>query len=561
MSPTRFPKMNKEPVAPPMPERPVAAPVKHIAVSFKRKSDLNSGKTNVTKVFPETDLVFTNRDEINEFYQKHFSKCGDSITDVKLEISARPFTPGTPHPKVFPFTAALSPDMHPKIKKADTWYFGAIYSSKPEAEIIELQRIVAGLRRDLERERDINAHAEEDILKIAKSKAKKMAEKIAQTKVEELFQSYKLNFDAKFESLEKDLMSKSQVQKTEVTNTSVAPVATTTSDTCSMSFKLSNPSVYPLTDGSGLARIVGRLPTHVGAMLLALDKLPSIRNVNGTVVTVTNTGSGLELTAHIKFSQWSNEWLCSWGEDVKVANKPSLITTLSEVNPDPKNVSSTPSYTPTLSVPLASRLSKTSPTSPPRSYPRPAIGCFKDIPPGLSGAQEEIPWVVKVDTPAAADPHPVSEHDTFVCDYCMDPIAESRFHCQSCVDFDVCGECYPSRAKSHAQKHGFVQFDARTGTVMQFDVSSVEVDETDVSTSSVRFPVLDSVSSSGTVAATEPVVVVSRSERSGRSGRSSRSHSQSSFTDVTVDDLLSDIGSYEHVTSDVPDYSDFEEHF
>ncbi|VBB87807.1 YALIH222S04e10528g1_1 [Yarrowia lipolytica] len=622
MSPTRFPKMNKEPAAPPVPTRPtaVAAPVKHIAVTFEHSSRMVYGNCKPTpnvKVFPESELCFTRRQDIDEFYQKYFAdKSFSSIKNQKLEVSTSPHHLGY-QKDTLPFTAILSTDLHPRMKNAQAWFIMAssdLDKSTSTVEIQEVQRMIAGLRRDLENEKIANAA----LIKEVKSRAARKAEKIASAKVEELTKTHieelektlMASVNLQLDKLSEDRKSSKTSQKTTQCDSSTSP----SSSSCSMSFKLADVGVYPLTDGSGQARIVGKLPAHVGAMLLALDKLPEIRNINGTVAAVKNTGSCLELMAQIKFSQWSNEWLCSWGDNVKVAPKfavessvskcpqPSLITTLSEANPtetsqcrvplsrsiSSNSTSSTKSttYTPTCAVPLASRLSKTSPTNPPRAFPvpvsaplcqvplsrpsvvSPRIGCFKEVPPGLSGAQEEIPWTIKVDTPSAKpDPHPVSESDAFVCDYCLEPISEARFHCQSCVDFDVCSSCYPSRAKSHAQKHGFVQLDVKTGIPIDTETSASS-SSGDISTSSVRFPVLNSVSSSTTVGVntTEERHAASdyssrSSARSGHSGLSSRSQSQSSFADVTVDDLLSDIGSYEHVTSDYPDYSDFEEHF
>ncbi|KAG5358056.1 hypothetical protein CJU89_4552 [Yarrowia sp. B02] len=576
--------MSKDPVPPPVPSRPLDLQVKFIAVTFHQSSSYDR-KAPVTKVFAESQLRFNTRDDIDRFYRMHFAvPNAGGIESYKVEVSDAAIQQGYHSANLLPFTAMLAGDLHPRLKNATAWsILASSTAGRPNEtlspEALDMQRLIIGLRRDLEQEKLARA----ELLKQAKAKAARKAEKTAQAAVEDLAKSYKANFDAQFSALEKSL------RETLVKAEKPQELVVSSAATCSMSFKLADVGVYPLTDGSGLARVVGKLPAHVGAMLLALDKLPEIRNVNGTVASVSNSGLCLELVAQIKFSQWSNEWLCSWGDDVKVAPKFAIETksetptcrvplsrsnSSSEPSVEPKPATPKPTYTPTCAVPLAGRLSKSSPTNPPRAFPAPVsaplckvplsrastasprVGCFKDVPPGLSGAQEEIPWTVKVDTPAAKPlPHPVSDGDAFVCDYCLESINDARFHCESCVDFDVCASCYPSRAKSHAQKHGFVQLDVKTGT----PIDSASSSSGDISTSSVRFPILNSVSSSTTVGAKPEERA--RSEQAAQSGHSSRSQSQSSFADVNVDDLLSDIGSYEHVSSDYPDYSDFEEHF
>lgn len=606
MSPTRFPRMKKDPSAPPVPTRPSAdvvfaaaasaaaavapvavpeqPPVKYIAVSFlnyKKHEKTTVGlSTPKVKAFPESELRFYSRKDIEEFFQKHFATDASDMKSRTIEVSDTGIRPGY-YNNTLPLSAIFATDLHHRMKHAEAWFFSASFegvSSRSAAdsqnqEMHELHRLVHGLRRDLESEKFANAA----LIKEVKSRAARKAEKIAAAKVDELAQ-------AQFASLETALMDSvnkhlDQVfeKKTKKAGAKKAESVTVTSDnssSCSMSFKLADVGVYPLTDGSGLARVVGKLPAHVGAMLLALDKLPEIKNINGTVAPVKNTGSCLELVAKIKFSQWSNEWLCSWGDNVKVAveskskskfkskcPQPTLITTLEEVQPRSENSTNSPRVFPD-SVSAAP------------ATPSSRIGCFKDVPPGLSGATEEIPWTVKVDTPTAKpDPHPVSDSDAFVCDYCLESIDDARFHCQSCVDFDVCSSCYPSRAKSHAQKHGFVQLDVKTGQTIESESSEALRSDPlrsdplsssgDVSTSSVRFPILNSASSSTTVAGVNSNEArgARSPARSGRSSLSSRSQSQSSFADVNVDDLLSDIGSYEHVNSDYHDYSDFEEHF
>ncbi|KAG5361394.1 hypothetical protein CKK34_4226 [Yarrowia sp. E02] len=605
MSPTRFPKMNSTSANPPMPSRPQVAPVppRYIAVTFQYAENgmrSSSSHSPQCKAFPESELRFSSRQEINSFCQKHFAQ-DSSLSSYKLEVCDQQFRLGyATSVKTLPYTAILSADRHPRMDASDSWFIVASYPSDRNQDVIdsnELVRLILGLRRDLDKQKSSCRKHRKELstdLKDVSSTVNTLQKRTHNTS--SALSDFRTELDKLSAPLDKLLAS--QVSETVSETVSENVSENVSASTCSMSFKLANAGVYPLTDGSGLARIVAKLPAHVAAMLLTLEKLPEIRNINGTVASVKKTDSGLELVAKIKFSQWSNEWLCSWGDDVKVKDV-STVTKSSQTTSDPKTetkletktetapkaepkiepkTSSVPStYTPTGS---SARLSKTSPSNPPRAFPSPSrassasprVGCFKDVPPGLSGAQEEIPWTVMVDTPCAKpEPHPVSDQDAFVCDYCLEPINQARFHCQSCVDFDVCSSCYYSRAKSHAQKHGFVHLDVKTGMVISdsepLTPASPSASSPDVSTSSVRFPVLDSVSSSTTVGVNAEQQNVSTegssrsSARSSNSGHSSRSQSQSSFADVNVDDLLSDIGSYEHVSSDYPDYSDFEEHF
>lgn len=605
MSPTRFPKMNSKQALPATTPQPLDAIAlsayltrgKMRAVTFVNyQPSFATGRPfRQTACFTNEDLDFATPDDVFRFLVEKFPDAKESSPYSIKRIGVAPCeTSGV----ILPLSAILATDRHPGFNNSTCWFIfcdkaiGSAVNSfgagRPEAEvnIQELQRQIVGLRRDVEQ------------LKLANTNSKRISSKDladiknnSQSYVEMICSSYKANFDAKFAQLERDLKesveSKPEWTATPVSGLALGSASARSTDACALSFKLAAAAAYPMTDGSGMARVVGKVPAQVGAMLLALDKLPDVRNVDGTAATICNTGSGLEVVARIKFSQWSNEWLCSWADDAKAACESASSSVAPAYRaPSSRAVpssSSTGSFkAATYRAPVSAPLSKTSPTNPPRAYPAPSVaplsetfhsrprdvsptprvGCFKDVPPGLSGAQEEIPWIVKVDTPAKPDVPPVSDSDAFVCDYCLIPIVQSRFHCQSCVDFDVCKFCYPSRAKSHAQKHKFIQLNV-------VDDGSDDRDSressNEASSSSIRFPILGSMTSSGTVRAEEVTTAQDKPTRSVRSVRSAsthstRSQSRSSFADVDID-LLSDLDSYEHVASDVCDYSDFEEHF
>ena len=53
---------------------------------------------------------------------------------------------------------------------------------------------------------------------------------------------------------------------------------------------------------------------------------------------------------------------------------------------------------------------------------------------------------------------PAPKHEVVVhCDACGNEIEGDVFRCTTCFDYDLCGNCYPAAAASHADgKHSFL---------------------------------------------------------------------------------------------------------